>query len=204
MADSPTTIANLALSCIGIAQRVADIGSDDSKQAVQANRWYPYARDFVLRKGLWPWATRHTTPGLAGGSSSTPYNAEWQYAYRRPADCIKVLRVVDPALGRRSSQPIPFALESDTESLLIMCDLPVAEIAYTARIENTSLFDPDFDTAVAWKLAAYLVGPLSLDVKLKLQCEQMALQSISDAARAAAVESQSDQPLDSQAIQDRA
>lgn len=109
---SKTQIANLALLRIGVSQQLTDVDTDTSREALSARLIFDDERDFVLRDFPWPWARKYKTLALVTGSVASPANSDWIYAYRYPADCVFVRRVVT-SLGRHETNPPPFALGRD-------------------------------------------------------------------------------------------
>lgn len=174
--SSEVEICNLALSHLGDSATVASINPPEgSAQAEHCQRWYPVARDAVLELHDWGFATVRAT--LAELTNNW---AQWQHTYAQPADCLKMLEILDPtatndfsvafpvncyetasASRGASYTPQPFTTESDAAgNKIILTNQPGAIARYTRFITDTSKFSPLFRDTLAWYLAHYLAGPV--------------------------------------------
>ncbi len=175
-----TAIVNLALARIGNDTVVADIAAATTvREAVLAKQFYAQAVNQALAAFDWPWATKYAELVLVGGTDTVPVNADWQYSYRGPVDCVKARRIVGQAAQRRGFDPDPiqFRLGRDDVGYLIYCNekatvaVPLV-LEYTARVACPAAEgDAIFHSVLAWKLAAVLAMPLSHDPKLGDWCE---------------------------------
>lgn len=115
---SPADIVNRALSHLGLDPTVVSLdGKDASREAVQARLWYHPVRRQMLESGLWNFATRQTS---LEELEEPPTYERWSIAYRWPADCVRVIRLLDlhsvrgqditdfPAGGGFSTGPVLF------------------------------------------------------------------------------------------------
>jgi hypothetical protein len=151
---STVDICNLALSHLGNKAQVVSISPvDGSVEADYCARFFTIARDEVLEMNDWTFArTRVELAQL----STNPSNV-WQYAYLRPADCITPRRMMptgDATLHEDDS------VDFDQEGDVLLTDLANAILIYTRPIEDPTRFSPGFVTALSYKLAAYLAGPI--------------------------------------------
>lgn len=90
-------IVNFALLRLGITR---DTAPKAAAQLLSESRFakiaYLRERDFVLRDFPWPWAKAYADPVLFAGDQNAPFNKDWIFAYKFPADCFYVRRVVNP------------------------------------------------------------------------------------------------------------
>lgn len=211
--SSEVEICNLALSHLGDTATVASIDPPEgSAQAEHCQRWYPIARNALLEMGEWNFAT--TRALLAELVNPFP---QWQHAYARPADCVKVLAILPSDAAGDLAQTFPtgcfypgavpkvctiytpadFTTETDasTGNQIILTNQANALARYTRAITDTSKFSPLFTAALARLLASYLAGPV-LKGETGIQVGQAQLQIAMSTARMAEVSSanQTSQP----------
>jgi len=176
--SSEVEICNLALAHLGDSATVASIDPPEgSAQAEHCARWYPIARDSLLEMQEWGFATTRTL--LAELVNPFP---QWQHAYARPSDCLKVLGILpSDATGDVADTfpqdrfyhgavsalctvytPQDFATEIDaaTGNQIILTNQSNALVRYTRMVTDTSKFSPLFRDALGWYLASYLAGPV--------------------------------------------
>ncbi len=209
MAGSEVEICNEALSRIGQSLLLTDTGQTpeeiadalQSPQAQQSAFWYPKCRDKVLRRFKWPFATHREKLAIVAGET----RSDWTYVYGVPADCLAIRFVSPPGMRNpRPSQIPPTKIEARKDpstgavvGKLILTDQKDAELVYTMRVENPAAFDPDFESALAYCLAAELartipgIGPvgraLATDMSNAYELEVRR-------AAAAALNEQTDEP----------
>lgn len=160
---SETDICNLALMDIGVSDGIANLATEESKAARVCRRLYEATRDHALQEFPWSFATRRVALALL--TTDPPTN--WAYAYRFPSDCIQPQGlVVSGTRTPRATQKIPFEVAGDSSGRVIYTDLVDAELLYTARIEDTTLFEPMFVTALAALLASRIAMPMSVKPEL--------------------------------------
>lgn len=156
--SSEVEICNLALSHLGDSATVASINPPEgSAQAEHCQRWYPIARNSLLEMHDWGFATTRTL--LAELSTTWP---QWQHAYARPSDCLKMLAVL-PSTGhcRDESTGQAYITESDADGRqIILTDQADAIARYTRVVTDTSRFSPLFTDTLGWYLSTYLAGPV--------------------------------------------
>ncbi len=175
---SEIDICNIALSHLGDAATVASIDPPEgSAQAEHCARFYPMARDALLEAHPWAFATRRVL--LAELVNNWP---QWQYAYARPTDCLKVLAVLSkdapddyqttPVWPYPEAQPAPGAMYAaqipqpytceinDQGAQVIYTNQEDAMMRYIARITDTTRYSYNFTMALTWALASMLAGPI--------------------------------------------
>lgn len=176
--SSEVEICNLALAHLGDSATVASINPPEgSAQAEHCQRWYPIARNSLLELQDWGFAT--TRALLAELVNPFP---QWQHAYARPADCLKVLAVLPADAAGDIADTFPrdhfhhaavpaqcaiytpqaFTTETDasTGNQIILTNQRNALVRYTRLVTDTSKFSPLFTDALGWYLASYLAGPV--------------------------------------------
>lgn len=162
MSVSTIDICNLALGRVGCSQFISSI-NEASNEARCCKRFYAMTRDRVLSAAPWGFAACYVDLQDIG----TP-PAEWAYRYRYPLDCLRLRDVLPPESAETTtvSRPLEYAVIEDATfgALAICCDLSPVRALYTRRIENESLFSPQFCHAFAWALAAEIATPLTANV----------------------------------------
>lgn len=159
MATSSTAIANKALSHLGVASTIADLDTESSAEARAAREFYEDARDEVLRDFPWPFATKVVSLALVTdytAETSTTY-PEYGYAYRYPADAVRLLRIRSGA-GRieTNSSRVRMRIISDDVGKLLLTDSTPAWLEYVAKETDVSRYDADFANAFALYLASMI------------------------------------------------
>lgn len=178
-------ICNIALSHIG-APAIQAL-TEANRQARECQRLWPVVRDAVLAEFPWNFARKRLTLALISGET---YSG-WDYAYTYPTDCLKALEIYNPlttqtytdgeyvsgqlieSMVKVKSDKIKFeiAVDEGKSKRVLLTGREDAELIYTARIEDSNLYDPSFVDAVTWRLAADLASPLK--GRLELQSQMM-------------------------------
>lgn len=152
-------VCNMALSRIGIGQRIDDLSGGDDLSAI-CNDWYTICRDRVLSAFAWPLTKRRVTLGLVREiTESDDVDREWIFSYRYPVDCIVFRRIVSTGWLPESA-PIPFDVGQDDTGRLIYCDEEDAIGEYTATYEDPGQWPDALADAVSALLASEIAGPL--------------------------------------------
>lgn len=194
---SEVSICNVALSRCGINSSIAAL-NEDGQEAEICNLHYAEVRDQVLRDAAWPFATRYASLALV---EEDP-NEDWAFAYRAPTDMLRAIRIIGDV---RSERPrVPFKLGSDEAGLLIYTDWADAQLEYTIRITDTSLFSPDFASAVSWRLAMEIATPLTDNPSWSDRAARYYGAAIAMAGSNAANEQAPDPPREAESVEARA
>ena len=159
---SEVDIANLALSHLGDDATIASLDPPEgSAQAEHCARFYPMARDSLLEMHSWRFATRRAT--LAELENTWP---QWDHAYAKPADCLRIISVIDPevgddlqVLGVKSVKQFTVEINDDLAEV-ILTNQEDAVVRYVARTTDTTKFPPLFVMALSWHLASMIAGPV--------------------------------------------
>lgn len=182
---SRSTIANLREGSLE-ADTCATL-FDSTRDEVLAKAWWNGARrtqTLALLKAL-PGTPENTNPPAAVWNNSYPA-PPWLYEYAYPNDCITARYIIAQFVtgGYTGvpifSTPMMYAAElvsgaairfvtavsqdQDGNSIrVVLTNQPQATLVYTGRIVDTGLWDPAFEDAFVYSLAAKLVIPLSGD-----------------------------------------
>lgn len=148
-----TEICNVSISHLGVSKDIASI-DEDSGAARALKRYYDLALRDTLRRYPWPFAVKFYTLGLI---SEDP-TEEWEYSYRYPSDCLKILRILSGDRNDDLESKVVYKMVSDTEGQLIYTDEENAEIEYISIVDDTQNWPEDFIMAFTRRLA-HLIGP---------------------------------------------
>lgn len=199
--SSVISICNLALSNIGKPD-IQDI-NEVSAESKACKQFYEHTRDLLLQS--YPWRFAQTTAALA---SVTNTKADrWGYAYQRPNDCLKVLRIADvydvPFAESDGSLIIAGGHSYDIEGDKVFCYLAPAYLTYTRRLIDPTKYPPLFIETLSWHLAVRLAMPLTRDPKVRADAYQLAVQSFGQAGVADANEVRQVEDAPARAIEAR-
>ena len=201
-ASNPVTdlvIANIALNHIG--QKKLTSLADLTESARTFNLIYEMCRDSVFRDCSWKFATVIET--LVELTAETVTG--WDYVYTMPDDSLFIRKVYsdtsnqfDLPFFNGSSQLIPksnprgeqfkVVYQTGLGLQVIVANFNPAYIEYTARMIDSTLFDPMFVEALTYKLASKLAIRLSGDASQGKEMEQRYLAAIADARKVNGVE----------------
>lgn len=167
MANS-VEICNLALSHIG-SSSIESLSNPKNKEARQCALLYPISRDAALRDHDWGFARKRASLAL------TDLKIEgWDFVYQYPSDCLSPREIYNHiSYPAKVEERVPFetGANGDLTGNVILTNEENALLIYTAKLENTNLFDALFVEALSWRLAADLAIP----IKGKADLEQRAL-----------------------------
>jgi hypothetical protein len=152
---SDVDICNLALSHFGQDANVTSIQTPDGPDAEHCKRFYPIARDEMLEEFDWSFARKRAT--LAAVTND---REDWAYKYAIPSDCLKERR----ALPEGYADNLADGIDCEKEGDFLYTNEDVTTLVYTKRLTDTTKFSPLFVSALSWRLASYLVGPITKDV----------------------------------------
>lgn len=144
---SEVTICNRALFRVG-EPRITSL-QDGTPTARLCAELYPQVRDEELRQHPWNFARRRAT--LSEVSPAPAFG--WTHQFALPADCLRVLSLNGVEVSSVSEE---FEIEGYGNHRVLLCNSDSARIIYTARVENTALFDVLFRKALSLSLAVEL------------------------------------------------
>jgi hypothetical protein len=167
---NPADVVNLAMVKLGRNERVGSL-YEGSKWAKAALSIYGQTRDALLRAADYGFSERNVnaTPlkqAPAGGyTPQNPWNGAnnppppWVYEYQYPSDALKI-RSVKPIpifVMNFDPQPKVFAIENDNSftpaQKVILCNVPNAQLVYTAQVTDPTTWEVDFVDEFADALA---------------------------------------------------
>lgn len=159
---SKIAICNMALGWLG-SPPIASL-TENRPEARYADQYYDLALEQCLRDHRWNFAQRRER--LASIDVPEGYLPVFSFAYAMPTDSIMAHTVFDAA---GIEHKFEVALSADGGSKIILTHIENAFLAYTAKVTNTELFDPNFARALARRLAADLVVPVLKNNPQKVQ-----------------------------------
>jgi hypothetical protein len=155
----------MALSHIGSEARVSSISPPDgSVEAGHCATFYDQARTEMLEPGNWAFALKRQLLAQVTNTSNA-----WAYAYTKPADCQRALRILRPSVAvtvftqDRIAYPHTDDRDSapfDVEGEVLYTNEPDAVLVYTRDVTDTTKFPASFVSALSYLLAAYVAGPI--------------------------------------------
>lgn len=198
--SSVVYICNLALGNIG-KDSISSI-DEASAEARACKQFYDIVLSTALQSYTWRWAVK--TEALA--QKTNDRENRWLFAYQRPVDCLKIIRVVDESLtdympygdGIKAGGH-DYAVEGDT----IYCDLSPAFLQYTQKLNDPARFPPLFVDAVAMALSARIAFTITRDLKIRADAVTLAGQAMEAARMADANEVRETSDWPSEAIEAR-
>ena len=182
---SVVAICNLALSNVG-KDNISDL-DELGTEAKLCKQFYAHVRDTVLQS--YPWRFARKTASL--GEIANTKDKRWGYAYKRPLDCLKILRINDEAFADYlpyDAGAVAGGHPYDVEGTTLFCHLTPAYLEYTVRLEDPTKFPPLFIEALSWHLAVRLAMPITRDPKVRADAYQLAMRMQNEAAVADANE----------------
>jgi len=166
---SKVDICNLALSHFGQDASIDAIEPPDgSVEAEQAARFYPIALNELLEEFDWSFArTRATLAELTNDRD------DFAYRYALPANFLQLRRLLPEGYSDDQNDSAVYQREGSS----VYTDESVATLVYTYLLDDPTKFSPLFVVTLSWRLASYLVGPITKDRSGK---SQSALRQVSD------------------------
>lgn len=205
VATSPKeNICNAALMHLGIDYELTNLTSEKTRYGRVMRQFYDEVRDIVLRDFDWPFARKVDVLALV---ASDPTD-EWAFSYRYPSDCLKVRRILSGSRQDTPESAVAYNLANDGTGFLIYTDAVEAQIEYTVRLDNPTLyymadFRGAFELALAARTSSALL-PESRDKLLKQQTlRNLYAMSLAQARANALNEERPDPEQDSEFVRSR-
>ena len=152
--DSVVSICNNALTVLG-ARKIMLL-DEGSTEANNCKTVFWDCVESTLQAHNWSFATSQEE--LAPLSEN--YQG-WDYAYRYPVDCLRIIALVDPNICEDWHYPINFSeytvqlsLKGDSRVLLSSHDRVI--LKYTRFIKNISVYSAAFKRTLVWQLTVAL------------------------------------------------
>ena len=174
MATSDVDICNRALSRLGTRATISAL-DENSTEARTVSIWYAATRDTLLRAHDWNFARRRV---ILAGQGAAPTG--WTFRYALPTDCIRLLRIT----VANSADSARFEVAGDSTSRFVLCDEPAAEAVYTARVDDPTLYDAGFSSALVDQLAAHVAYPITQKTETAVRLAQLARAALGEAMAA--------------------
>lgn len=163
--STKTEICNLAIAHLGVGAPIADLDTDNSNEAEALRRFYPVARDMMLRELPWGFAKKTAVLGLIEEDPTD----EWGYSYTYPSDCVMIRKLQSAVRVDSTDNLEPYEIAHKDGALCIFTDVEDAVLQYTVRIPHDQLFPADFVMAFSLKLAILIAARLgALDDKFTM------------------------------------
>lgn len=143
--------------------------------------------------------TSHTSGAtLAANASywsdaSPLYAGKWLYAYTYPSNCVAMWHIYNSGTSDKDNGKqfrIVYDSVNNAKVILTDCDLAMGE--YTFDLDDTTLYDANFVTAFAFRLAADMAPNLTGDYGMGLDMMKMFNMAISEAERMSSYEAKDD------------
>lgn len=176
--SSKTIMCNQALSIVGVNSRISDVDLENTPEARACRLWFEPIRDILLETLPWPFATRRWSLEDLG---QDPLFPDYGYRYKKPADCILAVKLVNP-YGRKVSLLVdpfggpatilltkpPFRIvdQADGYGDAILCDLDDAVLEGNYSVTDVNRFSNTFRQAMSMGIAAHIGPPLAVDAKI--------------------------------------
>jgi hypothetical protein len=154
---SEVQIARLALQHLGDRFDITSL-DEATPEAEQVNLVYDEVRDMVLRSHPWKFAKKFFVPAYLTGTPP----ADWGYMYTYPSDCVRMLRIVNPLGGGKPPIRFEIGLNSSGNKVILTNESEIT-IEYTSRVTDPNMYDSQFITGMAYRLAQYLAIPITGD-----------------------------------------
>jgi len=132
--------------------------------------FYDIARQSVLKDHDWSFAWKEATLNLI---EENPVD-EWGYSYRYPTDALTIRRIVSGVKCDTLDSVVKFAVSSDNAGKLIYVDAKPAKAQYTFDVDNVDLYTPEFNLALSYRLAYYIVPRISGGDPFKAKADMLA------------------------------
>ena len=150
---SEVSIINYGLTRLG-ADNITS-RTDNSLEANAVDPVFDLARDDLLRSNQWNFATKRVQ---LARSARTPAS-EYDYQFPVPSDFLRAVVVADSDLGKTG---VPYKIARDaTDGTVILTDSTDLYLTYIAEVTDPNEFPPDFQTALALKIASIVATKLT-------------------------------------------
>ena len=156
-------------------------GAHSQDETVACARHFSFVRDRLLKLHPWVFARRTAAP-----ARRTDAVAGWDYAFALPTDCLKVLAVVEGGMALTHFEIV------DGE---LLCNYETVHLRYTAKVTDTSKWDPAFEDAFCAALAGEIAAAVTVNAQTISLMEQRAQMAIQDGYRTGAIRGETGLPV---------
>ena len=158
MALSETKICNVTLARIG-TNRINNIDTDTSPEAIQCRTHYEMTRDALIRFHWWRFASGRKT---LSQDATDPTGDEWDNQFILPNDFLAMKSIYENRFSDENYRS--YALEGQK----LLTNESTMEIRYIKKVTDVTEFDPLFVEVLVLQLALKLIPALAkTDTKLK-------------------------------------
>lgn len=166
-----TEVGNLALGHIGVNYEVADLDTEQSREAKAIRRYYETCLASVLRDFPWGFSTKVADLLLIEEDPNT----DWLFSYRYPSDCLLARKILSGVNITTKNDTIDFKLSRDVGGRLIMTNQEDAVLEYTMLNTTFSQMPADFKLAFSYALAVLIAPSLTSGdpFKIRKDCQAM-------------------------------
>lgn len=192
MANSKTSICNMAIGHLGVGVEIANVDapSEKSAEAKACRRFYDTVIREVLRDFDWPFATKTRALALI---TEDP-NSEWGYAYAYPADALYIRKLLSGIRNDDEDSAVVYELGHGDAGTEVLTDQADAEARYTVMVSDVNRYPPDFLVAVSYLLGHYICPRQTGDIDLKSNLRTLYTLQVQKAAGNAKNEQRKDLP----------
>lgn len=154
-------ICNYGFAKLGGAEESIEIFSltDGSENAALCSWLYPMVRNEVLQR--WPFSStkKFADLGAALTGDSLPEDADWDYVFNLPSDCVAVINQISED-ARTTTYEYDVKIGKLFTNDLTNTDEDSAYIEYVFKQKDASKYSPSLINAIATKLAAEMAPRL--------------------------------------------
>lgn len=197
-----TELANMALGHLGVDRAIADLDTEQSRDAKIIRMYYENARRQTLRDFPFPCITVITDLALVEPDP----NDEWKYSYQYPADCLQLRRIPN-GFSRIDTEKtkVPYRVARGVSGKVVYTNMPNAKIEYTYNETNIDRLDDDVVMVMSLRLAHYIAPKLTGGDPFKMGQRALQLYYLegSKASSNALNEEQKDEDIDADIIRAR-
>ena len=161
---SKTDICNFALSHCGVSMFIANVDTDNTKEARVCKKWWDVSLNYITRDIDWNFNRSYVSLAVLAGD--VPLH--WRYKYAYPSNCVAVRAILPPGIKLPTiSQRIPYEVASEATVgpavVKVVYTDQVSAVARVSRfISDVSLLDSTFVMAKSYLLASLIATPLTV------------------------------------------
>jgi hypothetical protein len=154
---SKTEICNLAIGHLGTAKEINDLDTERSQEAQACRRFYSISLESTIRDVKPSFARKFINLSLVQQQPT----AEWQFMYRYPNDVLYVKRILSGLRNDNRQTRIPYLIGQDSSGAVIYTDMESAVMEVITKVDNPTIYPPDFILMLSFRLAMYIAPVLT-------------------------------------------
>jgi hypothetical protein len=164
-------IANMALGHVGVGVSINNLSTDNSAEGLACRRYITSCRDTILEMKPWAFATQRWTLQELSFLTTDHYAEHWAKRYKRPDDCIRPNRIINPAARTPATETekIPFKVVRNTDGdggQAILTDQTNAILEGNIANPDTAEYSATFAEGQSLFLATRISPQLRVNPKL--------------------------------------